>query len=126
MKTRASDRGAATLELAVLFPVVLLLMFGSVQGALHFHARNIAHAAASEAVTAGSVAPAGTTGAAEAAQRFIDTAGDGTLVGTSVQVQRTATTLTATVTGRAISVLPGIGMPAIRQTVSGPIEPTDP
>jgi hypothetical protein len=47
-------------------------------------------------------------------------------VDTAVDVQRSPAAVTATVTGRAISILPGIGMPAIRQTVSGPVEPALP
>jgi Flp pilus assembly protein TadG len=122
----AGDRGAATLELAVLFPVILLLVFGTVQAALHFHARNIAQAAAAQAVSAGSVTTGTTGSAAAAAERFLAAAGDGTLVDTAVDVQRSPAAVTATVTGRAISILPGIGMPAIRQTVSGPVEPALP
>jgi Flp pilus assembly protein TadG len=111
-----------TLELAILFPVVLLLMFTVVQLALHFHARNIAHAAASEAVIAGSTTT-GTVGDASAAgQGFIDRAGSGLLLEAEVQVERTPSTVTVTVRGRSAAVVPAFPLPWIEQTVSGPLE----
>lgn len=105
-----------------MFPVVLLLIFATVQGALHFHARNLAQAAAAEAVTAASVADGSAGDGQAAAEQFIAAAGGGTLEDTAVTVQRSAGSVTATVTGRSINILPGIPTPAIRQTVSGPVE----
>lgn len=105
---------------------MLLVIFGAVQAALHYYARNVAAGAASEGVTAGSVVT-GTNGdaaAAAAATQFISAAGSGMLNGTSVSVSRTATAITVTVTGHAIRLLPGLGIPTISQTVSGPIEAT--
>lgn len=111
-----------TLELVVVFPVVLLLMFGIVQAGLHYHARNVAQAAASEGVIAGTILGATREGAQSAAQQFIDTAGDGMFVDTEVQVARTATTVTVTVTGHSLNLVPGLETPAIRQTVAGSVE----
>ncbi len=113
-----------TLELVVIFPVVLLLIFGAVQGAIHYHARNVAQAAAAEAVTAGSVLGGTESGAEAAAETFIASAGDGILTTAAVRVQRTGTTITATVEGRSLNIMPGIPTPAISQTVSGTVERT--
>ena len=105
-----------------MFPVLLLLVFGAVQTGLHFHARTIASAAASEAVHAGSTV-AGTTAAARtAAQQFIDNAGDGMFLDSRVEVTRTPTTITVTVRGHSLSLVPGVNTPEIRQVISGPIE----
>ena len=52
VRRRATDGGSASLEIAVLFPVVLLLVFAVIQGALYYHARNVALAAASDGLTA--------------------------------------------------------------------------
>lgn len=119
-----SDRGNSTLEVAVLFPVMLLLIFGVIQLALHFYARNVAAGAASEGVVAGSVL-AGSSGVAlRAADDFVAAAGSGMLTDTHVTVARSTTTITVTVTGQAMNLLPGIHLPAISQTVSGPVERT--
>ncbi len=45
------DRGSTTLELAIVFPVVLLIVVALVQYALWFHARSLATAAAVAGVT---------------------------------------------------------------------------
>ena len=100
-----------------MFPVLLLLIFGAVQTALHLHARNVAQAAAAEAVTAGTTTRGTNTDARAAGQDYIDTAGDGILT-----VTRTATTVTATVTGHSLTVIPLLPTPTIHQTVSGTIE----
>ena len=97
-------------------------MLGAVQAGLHYHARDVAIAAAQEAVTAGSTTTGGEAAAQRAAQDVIDTAGDGLLVDTGVEVHRNQGSITATVTGRSLNILPGMPTPTIRQTVAGPIE----
>ena len=103
-------------------PVMLLMILGTIQAALHFHARNVAQSAAAEAVTAGTTTRGTTAAAHAAADEFIATAGDGILTNTTVTVQRTATTVTARVQGHSLAVLPMLPTPLIRQTVSGTIE----
>lgn len=106
----------------ILVPVMLLAIFGAIQAALHFHARNVAQSAAAEAVTAGTTTRGTTAAAQAAADAFIATAGDGILTEAAVTVSRTATTVTATVQGHSLAVLPLLPTPLIRQTVSGTIE----
>lgn len=106
----------------VVFPVVLLLIFGAVQTAVHLHARNVALTAASEAVSAGTTTTGTSTAARQAAQAYIESAGDGILATSDVTVTRTGTTVTATVTGHSLQVVPLVPTPVIRQTVSGTIE----
>jgi Flp pilus assembly protein TadG len=102
--------------------VLLAVIFGLIQTAVHLHARNVAQAAAAEAVTAGTTTR-GTTGSARAAaQAFIEQAGDGILTSSDVTISRTPTTVTATVVGRSLQVVPLLPTPLIHQTVSGPIE----
>ncbi len=57
----AGDRGSVTIELAILFPVFVLLILVGVQGALIFYGRNVALAAAQKGANAESAfgAPAG-------------------------------------------------------------------
>jgi Flp pilus assembly protein TadG len=118
------DTGSATIELAVLMPVVLALIFLIVQGGVLFHTRNVAALAARDglraATTWGGTPAAGETRARSA---LAATAGDWLTV-TTVTATRTDTTATVTVTGRALSLLPGIPGPTIGTTATGPVETT--
>ncbi|MFI9527352.1 TadE/TadG family type IV pilus assembly protein [Micromonospora rosaria] len=118
-----ADRGANPVELAVVMPLVLLLLFASIQAAAWFVARATALNAAQSAVTAQRVhqAPAG-AGEARAAA-FLTAAGDW-LVGwdqPGPDCAVTATEVTCTVTGRSLSVVPGVSFP-VRQTAHGTVE----
>jgi len=115
------DRGSVTLEMVILFPAVLLMSFGLIQGALWYHARTVAMAAAEEALDAAR-AQHGTEAAGQAVARsFLGRAGDN-LRDARVVVHRVAATVTVTVTGTSVSVLPGVPGAAVSQTVSGPVE----
>lgn len=117
------ERGSVSLELVVVFPVVILIIFGVIQGALYYHARSVALAAAQEGLRAAraetGTAPAG----GQAAQQFLTAAGGSSVMtGATVTPTRTATDASVTVRGQALSVLPGIpGLP-VTQTAAGPIE----
>ncbi|WP_420884002.1 TadE family protein [Micromonospora sp. CPCC 205547] len=115
-----TDRGANPVELAVVMPAVLLLLFASVQLAVWFVARSTALNAAQSGVNAQRVlqAPAG---AGEArATRFLAAAGDW-LVGANVRCAASATEVTCTVTGRSLTVVPGVRF-GVRQTAHGTVE----
>ena len=123
VRRSVDEQGSATLEIAVLFPAVLLATFGLIQGALYFHARDVALAAATDGLTAAR----GRTGSGEkgqqAASAFVQRAGgDDVLLGSSVSSFRTATTATVTVTGRTLSLVPGLPGWSVSQTASGPVE----
>lgn len=71
---RARDQdGLAALEIAILMPVMLAIIFTMFQIALHWHANNVVAVAAEQAVNAGQVEPdqASARGAAEAAARGV-------------------------------------------------------
>ena len=117
-----ADRGSVTLEVSILAPVLLLVVFTIIQVGLWSYARSLALGAAQEGVAAGRAygAPAG-AGRARALSFLDATAGD-SLVGSVVTSSATAATLRVEVTGRALSVLPGVpGLP-VRQRAEGPIE----
>ncbi|MGC5017313.1 TadE family protein [Micromonospora sp. DT47] len=115
-----TDRGANPVELAVVMPAVLVLLFASVQVAVWFVARSTALNAAQSGVNAQRVlqAPAG---AGEArATRFLRAAGDW-LVDGNPRCVASATEVTCTVTGRSLSVIPGVRF-GVRQTAHGTVE----
>lgn len=116
------DRGSATLEVSILAPVLLLVVFTIIQVGLWSYARSLALGAAQEGVAAGRAYGAAAEAGRSRAQAFLDeTAGD-SLVGSSVTSSATAVTLRVEVTGRALSVLPGVpGLP-VRQRAEGPLE----
>lgn len=116
------ERGSVTLETAVVFPVVLMLFFGIIQGALYYHAVDVARHAAQSAVTVAS-ARDGSAGAGQAAaESFLAQVGTGTLSGVSIAVDRTAETATATVKGNAVSLVPALELPVISQAAAGVVE----
>ncbi len=116
------DRGSVTLEVSILAPVLLLIVFTIIQVGLWSYARSLALGAAQEGVAAGRAYGAPAEAARARAQSFLDaTAGD-SLVGSTVTSSATASILRIEVTGRALSVLPGVpGLP-VRQGAEGPIE----
>lgn len=115
----SSERGLTSTELAVVMPVLIALVLVPFQVALWWHARQIADAAAAEAVDAAQVATATETDGLRAAQWFLDAAGN--LTDPEVTIVRTAEVVTVEVTGRAPRLLPGFDW-AVTATASGPIE----
>jgi TadE-like protein len=107
----------------VLFPAVLLVTFGLVQGALYYHARDVALAAATDGLTAARSRTGSSDVGRRAAAAFLQRAGGpGVLPETAVTSVRTATTATVTVSGHAVSLLPGLPGWRVAQTASGPVE----
>lgn len=115
------ERGSAAVQTAMLFPVALLLVFGIIQGALWFHARNIALGAAQEGARVAS-AESG-AGGEQRAREFVGNLTGGTLI-RDLDVRETATSemVTITVVGNAPSLVPGVTGLTVRQSATAPIE----
>lgn len=120
-RSLVSDRGAGTLELVVVFPVVLLLIFTIIQAALFYHAKNVALAAAQEGVRAATAFQASGSAGSTRARGFLGTAGAGALKSPRVRQERRNRQVTVTVSGSAPSIVPGVDL-AVRQTATGPQE----
>ena len=116
---RPRERGLTSTELAVVIPVLIALILVPFQVALWWHARQVADAAANEAVDAAQVATATQQDGEAAAAWFLDAAGN--LTDPQVTVTRTPDTVTVTVTGRAPRLIPGRDW-AVTAVASGPIE----
>lgn len=119
----ARDAGSASVEIAILFPVVLLVITAIVQYGLWFHARSIALAAAQEGVTAARLYDADPAVGPVRAHAFVDAHGSDSLS----DVVATATSpgpeqIGVQVTGRALSILPGVPGLTVTQSAEGPIE----
>lgn len=115
------ERGAVSIELVILLPALLAVMFLGMQAALYYHARTIAIAAAQEGARAAGAEDATSADGSRAANAYLDDAGGDALESSRVRVTRTATAATATVTGRSLSVLPG-WRPRVRQSATVTVE----
>lgn len=120
---REPDTGSATVEIAILGPVLLLIVFTLVQTALWYYARSLALAAAQQGATAAAAYGAGPATGAEHARRFLDQNSHDTLRDTSITTTGTTRTqVRVEVTGRALSVLPGIPGLVVTQDAQAPVE----
>jgi Flp pilus assembly protein TadG len=116
------DRGSYVVEFAVIFPAFLLLMFGGIQAALFFHARNVALSAAQTGVDHGRLRDAGAGKGVQSAHSFVNQQGGGVLKGVSVSsAGSNAQTVRVTVSGEALSIIPFIPL-RVSQTAAGPVE----
>lgn len=116
------ERGSATLQLVIVFPVMLLLIFGIIQGALYYHARAIALAAAEEGLRGARVENGTASAGAARAQQFLDRAGNGLITAVAISPTRTADTASVTVRGQSLSLAPGLPGLIVSQTAAGPVE----
>lgn len=105
------ERGSATVELAVLFPAFLLLVFGGVQAAEWYHVRSLCLAAADAGVQTGRTTGAGDADAARAAAEFLARAGGGTATDPAVSTTgSSAAVLRVEVTASVPRVVPLPGL----------------
>jgi Flp pilus assembly protein TadG len=131
---RRSERGASAIELSIVAPVFLLLIFTLIQGALLLYARNIALSAAREGVSDVRLfQPDEYDAAADAAMKerirsYVTTVGNNTLVKPDPEIAYDAGDsgrATVTVSGEAISLLPGIDL-TVERSASMEIEQFEP
>ena len=115
------ERGSATLQLVVLLPLLFAALFVGVQAAVWYHARTIAYAAAQVGATAAAAENASAGDGIAAATRFAQAKGGDMLTGTTVNGRRMGTTVTVSVSGAALSVIPGMRF-RVDQSASAPVE----
>jgi Flp pilus assembly protein TadG len=118
---RGDEEGSVSLELAVIFPAVLLLIVAAVQAGLLFHARHLAQAATQEALRATRVLDGSTTAGRQAATGLLAHSAGDLLAGRQISIQRTPTEADVRITGHAISLLPGLTL-TVSAKASGPVE----
>lgn len=110
--------------MAVLFTGVLAIVFGVLQGALWYHGRNVALAAAQEGVAAARAYSAPRDLGSRAASEFLSNAGGATVLSESavVDYRPTADQVRITVTGRTPSLFPWVPGPRVSESATGPVE----
>ena len=120
-----TDRGSATVEVAVALPVVMLLLMLVVQAGVYFHTRAVATTAAHKGLDALRVEEGSTSGARAATEDFLDRNAPA-LDSRTVDVDRTSETAEVTVSGDVVSLIFGVDLFPIRVTATAPIEQVTP
>lgn len=118
-----SDRGDTAIQMAILFPFLIVLTIGTVQYAMLSHARNIALTAAREGVTAGRAYQSSPGEGAARSREVLGRIAGSSLNGPAVSTAgSSANTMQVTVTGTAVSLLPGVSGLHVSQSAAGPRE----
>ncbi len=91
------DRGEAAIQLVLITPVLLLLVFLGIQAAIYFHAANVAAAAAAQGAAAASPRAAGGSQGSAAAQITIEDLGGTSSAAPSVVEANGYVTVTVTI-----------------------------
>jgi Flp pilus assembly protein TadG len=99
------ERGMTTIQVAILFPVVLFWIMLIVQYGLWWHAKQVANAAAAEAVDAAQVSSGSARDGEDAAASYL--AQSGNLDNVTITVSREPTVVTVEVRGDAPQLVPG-------------------
>lgn len=103
------DDGDTSIQMAIVFPFIIVLTIAVVQVSIWYHARNIALTAAREGVTAGRGYQSSPGDGAARARSTLERIGGDSLRAPGVSTDgSTADTVEITVSGTAVSMLPGI------------------
>ncbi|WP_331721503.1 TadE family protein [Streptomyces sp. NBC_00212] len=118
-----SDRGSNPIQMAIIFPFVIILILMLLQGIMWAYARNVAYSSARAGVAAGRLYGATPGDGAAKAKRVLDEVGSSLLTDRTVSTDgSTPERLRVRVDAQALSMIPGISGIHVQATVSGPIE----
>ncbi len=119
------DRGSATVEAAIVVPVVMLLLMLVVQAGLYFHTRAAAQTAAYKGLDALRVEDGSVPSARDATNTFLDR-NAGALETRTIQAERSGDRAHVTVSGEVVSLVFGAHLFPVRVTAAAPIEQVTP
>lgn len=114
----AGEEGYAST--AILVPASLILLFLGLQAATWYLGTDAANTAAQAGYTVARAYESDGTAGIATADQLLD--GTGLLINPQVAVNRTADTVTVTVTGQPVSLIPGVTFPTITRSHTGPVE----
>ncbi|MFF1741851.1 TadE family protein [Streptomyces mirabilis] len=116
------DRGDTSIQMAIVFPFVLLATVAVIQASMWYYARQIALTAAREGATAARSYPSSPADGAARARNVLErTAGD-SLRGYSVVASSNGQRVRVQVSGTAMSMIPGVSGLQVTQSASGAVE----
>ena len=123
MRPAPDQRGAASIEMVVVFPVTLLMVFAIVQFGVWYHASDIAKAAAQEGVRAARIEGGTAQAGADRADQVLDENARSLIGDRQVVPFRDANIARVEVTGRCVRVvpIPGLALP-VRGVAESPVE----
>lgn len=116
------ERGATSvIQLVLIAPALLMMMMAIVQFGLLAHARNVAEQAAQEGAASARRFD-GTEASAKAdALKYLTLLGPQTLTDRDVVVNRGAQNATVTITGKVLTLVPGLDL-HVKESSTGPVE----
>lgn len=120
LSRRRDERGAMAIEFLLTITMLIIVFLVMLQYAVKAHAQQIATAAAEEALAATSSYDGTTADGESAANDYLTNLGPG-LANSTVNVTRTASTATVTVTGDVDQLIPFLPV-TVSVHVEGPIE----
>jgi len=116
------DRGDASIQMAIVFPFVLLATIAVIQASMWYYAREIALTAAREGLTAARAYQASPADGAARAQEVLGRSAGDSLRGYGVSAGSDGQRVRVQVSGKALSMIPGLSGLKITQSASGPVE----
>jgi hypothetical protein len=124
MSAPGRDRGSSTIEMAVLWPAIVAALFGAIQISCYFTARTVAMTAAQAAVTAERQLGAVDGSGVQHAVDLIAESGDWLLapVVHPPEYSSDGWSVSYTVEGRALSLVPWLTVWEVSQTARGTVE----
>lgn len=100
---------------------ILFLLLIGFQATLWLNGKNVAEAATQSGYTVARAYESNDDAGVAAAQQLLDEL-RGSLRDAKITITRTADTVTVTVTGRVATVMPGVELPPVTSTLTGPTE----
>ena len=116
------DRGDTSIQMAIIFPFVLLAAVAVIQASMWFYARQIALTAACEGLTAARAYQANPADGAAQARNVLGRTAGNSLRGYSVAASSNGQRVRVQVSGTAMSMIPGLSGLRVTQSASGPVE----
>jgi Flp pilus assembly protein TadG len=122
LRCRAGEeRGSSALEMAIIFPVTVFLVFGIIQFGIWYHAAVIARSAAQEGARAASAYQATTATGTASAERVLHENANGLISHVQLTPYRDDEVATVSVSGQALQVIPFIPL-GVHASATAPVE----
>lgn len=118
------DRGSSTVEFVIASAAMVLLLLMVVQVGVWYHTRAVAQTAARHGLDHVRTINGSPAEGIDVASEFLDQSGGG-LENRNVDASRTAAVSSVTVSGRVVSILPGVSF-TVSVTVDAPTERIEP
>lgn len=116
------EAGSSTVEMVILFPLIVILLLGGTQVAVWFYGRQVAQSAAQSGARAASSLGAASDSGRSAAEKFLAETGGG-LSEVAIGEDATADQVTVTVRGKVPAVIPLPGFsPVVTASSTRPVE----